>query len=531
MTSRASGHVERLATALLALCLGACASRAPEPVVAAATGNPWFDAGRAAVAAARARPARSGPARNAIVFIGDGMGVATVTAARIFEGQLRGEPGEENLLSFERLPHVALAKTYNTNLQVPDSAGSMTAMMSGVKTLVGVLGVDETVTPGDYRSVATSRVPTLFEEAERRGLATGIVTTTTITHATPAACYAHAPHRRWEDDGELPDDAREAGFPDLARQLVEFDAGNGIEVALGGGREHFLPRETADPEHADATGKRRDGRDLLAAWRERFPNGATVWNRSQLAAIDPERTGHLLGLFEPSHMNFEVDRPGDPAGEPSLSEMTARALDLLEGHPGGFLLMVEAGRIDHAHHQNNAHRALVEAVELSNAVRLALERTSRDDTLVVVTADHSHVMTFAGYPKRGNDILGLVVSLDARGQPGEEPARDLLGLPYTTLGYANGPGYPGATDLQPEGPKRFPHRPGRATAAGGRPDLSAVDTTDPDYLQETAVPLRSETHGGEDVPIYAGGPGAELFHGVQEQSYVYHAIRAALGWD
>jgi alkaline phosphatase len=125
-----------------------------------------------------------------------------------------------------------------------------------------------------------------------------------------------------------------------------------------------------------------------------------------------------------------------------------------------------------------------------------------------------------------------VVSPDARGEPSARPARDLLGLPYTTLGYANGPGYLGASDQQPEGPKRLPHRPtsGRGVTQG-RPDLGRVDTAHPTYLQESTLPKDSETHGGEDVAVYAGGPGAQLFHGVQEQSYVYHAIVAALGWD
>jgi alkaline phosphatase len=114
--------------------------------------------------------------------------------------------------------------------------------------------------------------------------------------------------------------------------------------------------------------------------------------------------------------------------------------------------------------------------------------------------------------------------------PSPEPALDLGGHPYTTLGYANGPGYPGPSDVQPEGPKRLPHFAKSASAPkDGRPDLAQVKTDDPLYLQEVAIPLGSETHAGEDVPIYAGGPGAALFHGAREQSFVYHAIAAALG--
>ncbi len=492
--------------------------------------NPWFRAGREAVREAAARVGGTPRAKNAILFVGDGMGIATVTAARILDGQRRGESGEENLLAFERLPFTAFSKTYNTDFQVPDSAGTMTAMMSGVKTRAGVLGVDESVARGDFAGAAKASVPSLLEQAEARGLWTGVVTTTTLTHATPGACYAHTPERDWEVDAKLPEAARAAGFPDIARQLVEFAHGDGIEVALGGGRAFFLPSAASDPEYPQQKGARADGRDLVAEWRKRNPGGAFVFSRGQLLALEASKTRRVLGLFEPGHMKWELDRASDAAGEPSLAEMTAKALDVLERAPRGFLLMVEGGRIDHGHHAGNAQRALGDAIELANAVRVAQQRTKPEETLIVVTADHSHTLTLSGYPRRGNPILGLVVGSAGEDREGPEPVKDLSGRPYTTLGYANGPGYTGASELQPEGAKRFPHY-GMKSAAGitrGRPDLASVDTRAPDYLQEAAVPLASETHGGEDVPIYAGGPGAALFHGVREQNYVYHVLAAAL---
>ena len=228
-------------------------------------------------------------------------------------------------------------------------------------------------------------------------------------------------------------------------------------------------------------------------------------------------------------MQWEADRPADGAGEPSLAELTAFAIDALAGDPDGYFLMVEAGRIDHAHHASNAHRALLDTIALSDAVEVALGRTRASDTLIVVTADHSHVFTIAGYPVRGNPILGLARGPDADGRPGE-PLRDALGLPYTTLGYANGPGYPGASASQPEGAKRFPHFPAGVRPASGRPDLSAVDVAAPGHLQESAIPLTSETHAGEDVPVYSSGPGAALLGGVHEQNEIYHALTRALGW-
>lgn len=474
----------------------------------------------------------SGHARSVILFVGDGMGLGTVTAARILEGQQRGESGEENVLAFELLPHVALSKTYNTNQQTPDSAGTMTAMMTGTKTRAGVLSVSAAVPRGDHAAVEGHRLRTLLEEAEERGLSTGVVTTTTVTHATPAAAYAHSPERDWQDDADLPESARAADFPDIARQLLEFPYGDGLEVALGGGRQHFLPAAAADPEYPEQTGRRLDGRDLTAEWTAARPGSLYVWNSQQLTELNPFDTERLLGLFEPSHMKFEADRASDAAGEPSLAEMTRTAVMILGRNPRGFVLVVEGGRIDHAHHAGNAYRALVETIELARAVDVGVRIADLRTTLVVVTADHDHTLTMGGYSTRGNPILGLVRENDERGEARAEPARDASGLPYTTLGYANGPGYTGATPVQPEGSKRFPHFAPRASGIRkGRPDLSEVDTRDRNYLQEAAVPLRAETHSPEDVPIYAGGPGSERFDGVREQNYVYHAIVQALGWQ
>lgn len=480
----------------------ACAHLASPGTPVAQRDDPWFRAGRDALARARAAEPVRDRARSAILFVGDGMGVGTVTAARILEGQRRGEPGEENALSWEGFPHVALAKTYNTNQQVPDSAGTATALLTGVKTRAGVIGVDSTVPRGDCAASRDRHLTSAFELAERIGMSTGIVTTTRITHATPAAAYGHAPERNWESDAQLPEDGSAAACADLARQLVEFDAGDGLEVALGGGRLTFLPSAVADPG-SERMGIRRDGRDLTREWVERRPRSAYAWSAGQLAGLDLAATDHLLGLFAPSHLSFEADRTD---AEPSLEAMTRAALEVLSRNPEGFLLLVEGGRIDHAHHGSNAHRALLETVELSDAVRAALAVVDPAETLVIVTADHSHVFTLAGYPTRGNPILGKVVANDARGESTGTPTLARDGKPYTTLGYANGP----------------------AAAAGDRPDLTDVDTADPDYKQQSLVPLLSETHAGEDVAIWAQGPRAYLLQGTVEQSYVFHVLDAAL---
>jgi alkaline phosphatase len=178
--------------------------------------------------------------------------------------------------------------------------------------------------------------------------------------------------------------------------------------------------------------------------------------------------------------------------------------------------MVEAGRIDHGHHAGNAHRALGDAVALSAAVRAALQKIDLKDTLVIVTADHSHAFTMAGYPKRGNPILGLVV------EPGQDtPALARDGKPYTTLGYATGRGM--HEDVTADAIDYADYRMGRQR------DLREVDTGHLNFHQEGLVPMEDGAHGGEDVAIFAGGPGAQLFHGVQEQNYVFYVMRAALG--
>jgi alkaline phosphatase len=478
----------------------------------------WYRDGQRTVAeAARLKPI-SGRARNVILFVGDGMGISTVTAARILEGQLRGATGEENSLSFERLPYVALSKTYSVNQQTSDSAPTMTAIVTGVKTKDGMLSVDQDAAGGDHTTAAENALPTILEIAEQAGLSTGVVSTATVTHATPGACYAHTPERNWEDDSRLSPAAKAAGFPDIARQLVEFPIGDGLEVALGGGRAHFLPNTMTDPEDAGTTGYRTDGRDLTKEWAAKRPRSAYVWNKAQFDAIDPMRTDHLLGLFERSQMEFEADRAKDTAKEPALSEMTAKAIDILARNKKGYFLMVEGGRIDHAHHGGNAYRALTDTIELSNAVRVAMGKVDMRETLIIVTADHSHVFTIAGYPTRGNDILGKVRGNDRAGKP-EPPGsydKDADGLPYTTLGYANGPGYTGASPAE------------GGAVAKGRPDLTNVDTSDPDYRQEAAIPFSAETHGGEDVAIFAGGPGAHLLHGVVEQNVIFHVMLEAL---
>lgn len=478
------------------------------PVKRVESAETWQRDGWNNVDRAKREKIRSRKAKNVILFIGDGMGVSTLTAARILEGQMRGESGEENRLSFEEFPFSALSKTYSVNQQTSDSAPTMSAIITGVKTNDGIISVNQKVVNSDYRTSSGNEAKTLLEYAEESGRSTGVVTTARLTHATPAACYAHTADRDWESDKDIfgqRKDAYEAKYPDIARQLIEFKYGDGLDVAMGGGRLKFIPDTMSDPEYANRKGDRMDGRNLTAEWMAK-PGAAFVWNKRQFDALDPKRDKHVLGLFEPSHMQYETDRARDSAGEPSLSEMTSKAMDLLSTNKKGYFLMVEGGRIDHGHHAGNAYRALREAIALSDAVRTAVRRVDLDETLIIVTADHSHTLFIQGYPARGNNILGLVRQIGAGGEPTPDYAVDRDRKPYTTLGYANGPG----------------------ARAAQRPELTQQTVLAPDYKQESNIPKSDETHGGEDVAVFAIGANAHLIRGSMEQNWIFYIMADAL---
>ena len=437
-------------------------------------------------------------AKNVIFFLGDGMGISTVTAARIFAGQAAGATGEEYDLAFDQFPHLALIKTYNTDAQVPDSAGSITAITTGEKTRIGVLGVNSNVERDDCAGALTNTLPTLTELAEQRGMSTGIVSTARITHATPAGAYAHSPNRNWESSASTPDEAEALGCRDIARQLVEMPYGDGIDVILGGGRREFMPIEADDPEYPSRPGLRDDGRNLIEEWLAADSERQYTWRGREfvdwVTSLDPGE-GQLMGLFEPSHMKYEADRQRDPGEEPSLKDMTALAVKQLSQNKKGYFLLVEAGRIDHAHHFSNAYRALTDTVALSDAVQWTVDNVDLKETLILVTADHSHTMTISGYPRRGNPILGTVEM-----EPGK-PVLDATGAAYTTLSYANGPGY-----------------------KKQRPDLSKINTRGPDFQQLGTLPMMSETHAGEDVAAYATGKNSDAVRGVMEQNRLYDVM-------
>lgn len=465
--------------------------------------NQWYKDGLKLVQDNLKVKSNTNTAKNAILFVGDGMGYTTITATRILDGQMKGHSGEENVLSWETFPWSGQAKTYNVDTQGADSAASATAFMNGIKTLDNVLAMDERVKRG-YCSTwkADRRVISLLSLAEMAGMSTGIVTTTRVTHATPASAFAHSVDRDWESDSEKEETAKDdaTSCKDIALQLIEYAYGDGIEVIFGGGRREFMHKNQTDPEYPDKKGRRHDGRDLIQEWVKKHPNSQYVWNQTGFDNIDVNKVKHVIGLFERSHMQYEVDREEDGAGEPSIAEMTEKAIKILQKNSKGYFLFVEGGRIDHGHHANWAVKAINDGVAMDKAVIKAKGLINKEETLITVTADHSHVFTIGAYPQRGNPMFTLVNKTGGHLAVGSDNKT------YTSLGYTNGPG--GLT--------------------GARPDLRGVDTTDKVYRTQATVRKSSETHGVEDVGVYADGPGAYLFHGVFEQQYVFHVMDHAL---
>ncbi|NXN52415.1 PPBI phosphatase, partial [Rynchops niger] len=477
----------------LTLCLGLWAGLSAA-VIPAEEEKPsfWNKQAAAAIEASYNIQPRISKAKNLILFLGDGFGIPTITATRILKGQQQGKLGPETPLALDAFPYVALSKTYNVDRQVPDSAGTATAYLCGVKGNYQTIGLSAAARYSQCNTTQGNEVISVLERARKEGKAVGIVTTTRVQHASPSGTYAHVVNRNWYADASMPKDARNEGCKDIAWQLVH---NVDINVILGGGRKYMTPVGTPDPEYPTypaQNGIREDGNNLIDMWLKAQPGARYVWNRTEMlaAAADPN-VNYLMGLFEPADMKYNLVR--NTTLDPSLTEMVEAAITILNRNPNGFYLFVEGGRIDHGHHDGKAHQALTEAVEFDRAIERAGKLTDEAQTLTVITADHSHVFSFGGYTLRGSSIFGVAPS----------KANDKKN--YTSILYGNGPGYPGAD----------------------RQDVDDDIAGQYEYKQQAAVPLSSETHGGEDVAILAKGPMAHLFHGVQEQTYVAHAMAYA----
>jgi len=287
-------------------------------------------------------------AKNVILLIGDGMGFPQLTLARI-------EKAGENLaeynsakLSMDGMDQTGYVSTSSSNSFVTDSAPAATAMATGHKTNNGVISQDATAIQGKRDG---KNLTTILEMAQKAGLSTGVITTTRITHATPAAFYAHVDNRDNESE--------------IADQLLMSN----VNVILGGGLQYFIGKNDSDP--TGKAGKRSDERDLIVDFKSK--DYTFVYNGSAFREVDANDTKKLLGLFESSHMQYELERQSTKEMDPSLAEMTKKAIEIVSANPKGFFLMVEGGRIDHAGHERNLSNTIEDTFGLYDAVKVALD--------------------------------------------------------------------------------------------------------------------------------------------------------------
>ena len=465
----------------------------------------WYKNAAAEVAQREAVTLNTKRAKNVILFVADGNSISSQYATRLWMGQQAGGMGDDFQLPQEKFPHLALIKTYTSNGQTPDSAPTASALNTGIKSRNGTINIDDA---GDFDScdaAAKAGLTTFAEIAADMGKSVGIVTTTRLTHATPAAVYARSAQRDWEDDSELPPNCAQK---DIAAQMVDQIDKGVIDLAMGGGSRGFFPNGITGEDGGE--GRRIDDRNLVEEVKAK--GWQYVWNREGLLAADPAKP--ILGLYEGSHMNYEADRPED---EPSLTEMTEVAINNLKNNEEGYYLMVEGGRVDHANHAGNMARTVTDGEAFAKAVEKAVSMVDPEETLIIVTADHGHGLEFNGYCGRGTPITGLCYDVADHGNEHADTfAKGLDGKPYTVGGYMNGPG---SVMVQEEGANDY---------TGTRKELTQEEATNVDYLQESLVPMTAESHSGVDVAAMALGPWSHLFGGVLEQHSIFHIMVKAV---
>ena len=401
--------------------------------------------------------------RNVILLIADGFGPASATLGR----GLKGGP-----LAFD--PYlVGAVETSATDNRVTDSAASATAYACGLKTYNGAIGVRPDETP----------CRTVLEAAEARGLATGLVATSRITHATPAAFAAHVPQR-----------AQEA---EIASQYVT----SGVDVLFGGGRPLFVGRE--------------DGRDLAEAMRA--AGYAVALDGAGYRQLD---AAPAVALLADSHLAYEVDR--DETDQPSLAEMTDKAIELLaasaDGRANGFFLMVEGSRIDHAAHGNDVVGHGHDILAFDAAVAAAYAFARRDGTtLVVSTADHETGGMTLGrdglYAWDPAPVVAATMSAERLAERLAEPGSEATEVLRSAFG---------DVELAPEEDARI----------GQTGDPAArVDVFRQLVSERAGIGWTTSGHSGVDVGLYAFGPGAERFARTLANDAVGRALFASLGLD
>jgi alkaline phosphatase len=449
--------------------------------------DPWRAVGQEALDARLARETNHARAQNVIIFVADGAGPTFFTATRIHDGQRRGVIGDTHDAPPDLFPYAGFARTHSADDRVTDSAASATSIFGGVKTHNGGVGVSAGVESCEDM-LNGGAVSSLADAARAGGRKVGVVTTTTVTDATPAAVYAHAPDRGWQYPDRFPAEARAAGCTDSPDQLIQAQ----LDVAIGGGLVLFLPQAQ--------NGVRPDGRDLTVEWRQDGAGRAFVADAPSFLALDTANVDQLLALVAPTDL-YDPDRvDGNPTTTPTLAELADVALEVLEKGDEGYLLLIEQEGTDELQHAGKLGLALDAGVEMYDALRLVLERVDLDETLVIVTADHGQPLAMGGGGPLESPLLG-VARYGGRVALGQDQA------PYPQLGFYVGP------RARPDAPNR---------------ELTDADVADRHFIPDSAVPLAVVPHSGVDVPVYAIGPWSDLFSGVYEQNAIYTFVRHAM---
>ena len=508
-------------------------------------------------------------AKNIIFMLGDGMGAAHRTAARIMSRGLR-DGKALGRLAMDTLPITGMVMTPSLNSAITDSSPGMAAYSTGQKNNNNQEGVFPDNTPEAFDNPRVEYVGEILRRTRGPGFSVGIVTTADLTDSTPGANGAHTSDRY-------------AG-PGIAAQFFDERATNGITVLMGGGARHFMPK--------GAGGDRPDTRHLADEFHQAgFVRASTGADVKKLLAGPPPKS--VLGLFHPSHMVVAFDKVGagtysdelaDPKNAayrdtPMLEDMARLALQSLDAHsPEGFYLLIEGASIDKRAHAADSERSIWDIIEFDRAVQVALDfakRTNSDkdpnnDTLVIVTADHETggvALIGVGNERYAPKVLNKAVRdyaaglrfdpvqtldlfpnyvADERGFPTDpDPSRKLL------LGWAAAPdryenwlanrrqneaairskteaGIPVAI----ANPERDVHEPIAGFLVAGTIENGATGCPAEDKCPADtgAVAQLITGHTASDVPLSASGPGAWQFTGVYENSDVLlKMLRAATG--
>jgi alkaline phosphatase len=292
-------------------------------------------------------------AKNIILLIGDGMATAQIETADAYLGAQKGIMLEH--LCFESFPYQGLTTTYANDRFITDSAAAGTAIATGHKTYCGAISVNE-----EHKSLKT-----ILEYAQDKGKATGIITTTRVTHATPAVFLSHNKDR------------------DAENEIALDESTSNVDFLAGGGYRNFIGQNNT----SNLKSKRTDNLDLIENMKKA---GYTAFiSEDQTAAFNnyvPKKGEKIVGLFGSSHLDYAIDQ----ANQPTLAQMTSKGLELLSKDTDGFFMMVEGGRIDHACHANDATSAIIDTLAFNDAVQVAIDFYNKnpEDTLIIVTGDH-----------------------------------------------------------------------------------------------------------------------------------------------